>query len=82
MLFISKRECIKYRSDPIPFSEEHIPEDADLVLLELGINDLLEFDVFSQYEHLVRGLLELENKPALINIECVLYHCIQPHCCC
>lgn len=38
---------------------------------------MLEFDVFSQYEHLVRGLLELENKPAVINIECVLYHCLQ-----
>lgn len=43
------------------------------MLLELGINDLLEFDVISQYEHLVRGLLELKNKPALINIEYVLY---------
>ncbi|KAL0252442.1 hypothetical protein I308_101834 [Cryptococcus tetragattii IND107] len=49
--------------------KEHIPEDSDLVLLELGINDLLEFDVISQYEHLVRGLLELKNKPAVINIE-------------
>lgn len=43
------------------------------MLLELGINDLLEFDVISQYEHLVRGLLELKNKPAVINIEYVLY---------
>lgn len=62
------------------FPEEHIPEYSDLVLLELGINDLLEFDVISQYEHLVRGLLELKNKPAVINIEYVLYQW-PTHCC-
>ncbi|ODO09192.1 hypothetical protein I350_02792 [Cryptococcus amylolentus CBS 6273] len=49
--------------------KEHIPEEVDLVLLELGINDLLEFDVVSQYEHLVRGILEQDSKPAVINIE-------------
>ncbi|WVQ73720.1 hypothetical protein IAR50_003300 [Cryptococcus sp. DSM 104548] len=49
--------------------KEHIPEEVDLVLLELGINDLLEFDVISQYEHLIRGILEQDSKPAVINIE-------------
>ncbi|WVQ79025.1 hypothetical protein IAT38_001117 [Cryptococcus sp. DSM 104549] len=49
--------------------KEHIPEDSDLVLLELGINDLLEFEVVGAYEHLVRGVLELGSRPAIINIE-------------
>ncbi|WWD16677.1 hypothetical protein CI109_101107 [Kwoniella shandongensis] len=49
--------------------KEHIPEDSDLILLELGINDLLEPEVVSSYEHLLRGLLELDSKPAIINIE-------------
>ncbi|KAK8861417.1 hypothetical protein IAR55_002236 [Kwoniella newhampshirensis] len=49
--------------------KEHIPEDSDLILLELGINDLLEQEVVSSYEHLLRGLLELDSQPAIINIE-------------
>jgi hypothetical protein len=40
-----------------------------LVLLELGINDLVELDVLDDYEHLIRGILELPSKPAIINIE-------------
>nr|XP_018264557.1 uncharacterized protein I303_02727 [Kwoniella dejecticola CBS 10117]OBR86715.1 hypothetical protein I303_02727 [Kwoniella dejecticola CBS 10117] len=49
--------------------KEHIPEDSDLILVEQGINDLLEMEVISLYEHLLRGLLELPNKPAVINVE-------------
>ncbi|WVR03959.1 hypothetical protein IAU60_000958 [Kwoniella sp. DSM 27419] len=49
--------------------KEHIPEDSDLVLVEQGINDLLDIEVIGLYEHLLRGLLELPNKPAVINIE-------------
>lgn len=52
--------------------DEHIPEDSDLVLVELGINDLVELDVMESYETLVRGLLELPSRPAVINIEWVL----------
>jgi hypothetical protein len=50
-------------------SEEHVPEESDLVLVELGINDLIEVDVLGSYEHLMRGILELPNSPAIINIE-------------
>ncbi|ORY23426.1 hypothetical protein BCR39DRAFT_549216 [Naematelia encephala] len=49
--------------------KEHIPEDSDLVLVELGINDLIEMDVIHSYERMVRGLLEMDSKPAVINIE-------------
>nr|XP_019012223.1 uncharacterized protein I206_03068 [Kwoniella pini CBS 10737]OCF51004.1 hypothetical protein I206_03068 [Kwoniella pini CBS 10737] len=49
--------------------KEHIPEDSDLILVEQGINDLLDMEVISLYEHLLRGLLELPNKPAVINVE-------------
>ncbi|WWC99168.1 hypothetical protein V866_006063 [Kwoniella sp. B9012] len=49
--------------------KEHIPEDSDLILVEQGINDLLDMEVISFYEHLLRGLLELPNKPAVINVE-------------
>jgi hypothetical protein len=50
-------------------TEEHIPEDSDLVLVELGINDLVETEVYGAYEHLIRSVLELNSKPAVINIE-------------
>ncbi|KAK4685602.1 hypothetical protein P7C73_g4544, partial [Tremellales sp. Uapishka_1] len=49
--------------------KEHIPEETDLVLVELGINDLQEMDVIRKYEHLLRGLLEMDSQPAVINIE-------------
>lgn len=52
-------------------AEEHIAEESDLVLVELGINDLVEMEVVDAYEHLIRGLLELPSKPAVINIEYV-----------
>jgi len=39
------------------------------VLVELGINDLIEVEVLGSYEHLIRGVLELPNTPAVINIE-------------
>jgi len=51
--------------------EEHIYEDVDLVLIELGINDLNHIDVIAKYEHLVRSVLELDSSPAMINVEWV-----------
>lgn len=50
-------------------TDEHIPESSDLVILELGINDLVGVNVMRSYEILVRGLLELPHKPAIIGIE-------------
>jgi hypothetical protein len=50
---------------------EHIPDDSDLVLVELGINDLVDTEVYGAYEHLIRSLLELDTKPAIINVEYV-----------
>lgn len=50
-------------------AEEHIPTDVDLVLVELGINDLNHLRVIAKYELLVRSVLELDSAPAIINIE-------------
>ncbi|KZO90804.1 hypothetical protein CALVIDRAFT_489907 [Calocera viscosa TUFC12733] len=44
----------------------HIPEDVDIVLLELSINDR-RIDDAEAWETLVRALLELPNKPAVIS---------------
>ena len=43
--------------------------ESDLVLVELGINDLIEVEVFEAYENVIRGILLLESRPAIINIE-------------
>jgi hypothetical protein len=48
---------------------EHVPEDTDLFLVELGINDLVEMNVIDKFENLVRSLLELDSEPAIINLE-------------
>ena len=55
----------------LTLEEEHIPVDPDLVLLELGINDLIQLEVIESYEHLVRSILQLDSRPAIINIESV-----------
>ncbi|BEJ13648.1 hypothetical protein CspHIS471_0308220 [Cutaneotrichosporon sp. HIS471] len=49
--------------------KEHIAPAPDLVLIELGINDMLSLDVVPKYEHLVRSVLELDSAPAIINLE-------------
>ncbi|QRW05670.1 capsule structure designer protein [Ceratobasidium sp. AG-Ba] len=50
---------------------EHIDEEVDLVIIEMAINDPRN-DVFAQsYEWLVRMLLELPNKPAVVNAQVI-----------
>ncbi|WWD20499.1 hypothetical protein CI109_104975 [Kwoniella shandongensis] len=48
---------------------EHIPEDVDLVLIELSINDEVLIRNMNTYELLIRGLLDLPNKPAVMNLQ-------------
>ncbi|WVQ63079.1 uncharacterized protein L199_001230 [Kwoniella botswanensis] len=48
---------------------EHIPEDVDLVLIELAINDEVLIRNMNTYELLVRGLYDLPNKPAVLNLQ-------------
>ncbi|KAJ9096754.1 hypothetical protein QFC21_005024 [Naganishia friedmannii] len=50
---------------------EHIPEDVDLVMIELAINDIRHLNSQVEYEMLVRGVLDLPNKPAIINLHTV-----------
>lgn len=48
---------------------EHLDEDVDLVLIEMAINDQrVEFLAWS-YENLVRAVLELPNKPAVMHLQ-------------
>ncbi|WRT70476.1 uncharacterized protein IL334_007474 [Kwoniella shivajii] len=47
---------------------EHIPDDVDLVIIELAINDEVLIRNMNSYELLVRGLYDLPNKPAVINL--------------
>lgn len=65
---------------------EHIPEDVDLVMVELAVNDDLYVafvwtregvrrlmsshgGTLESYEQLLRALLDLPNKPAVIAVE-------------
>ncbi|KAB5593862.1 hypothetical protein CTheo_2714 [Ceratobasidium theobromae] len=50
---------------------EHIDQDVDLVIIEMAINDQRN-ELFAQtYEWLVRMLLALPNKPAVINAQVI-----------
>ncbi|WVO17581.1 hypothetical protein L204_105278 [Cryptococcus depauperatus] len=48
---------------------EHLPEDMDLVLIELAINDEVLLRNINSYELMVRSLLDLPNKPAVMNLQ-------------
>lgn len=47
----------------------HIPEDVDLVIVELGVNDVGDPDDFKTMEDLIRGLLDMESQPAVMLLE-------------
>lgn len=47
----------------------HIPEDVDLVIIELSINDQRIEPNAIAYEWLLRGLLNLPKRPAILNIQ-------------
>lgn len=49
--------------------KEHLPEDADLVIVELGINDVRDINAMENYELLLRSLLEMPSRPAVINVQ-------------
>ncbi|KJE01198.1 hypothetical protein I311_05168 [Cryptococcus gattii NT-10] len=48
---------------------EHLPEDMDLVFIELAINDEVLTRNINSYELLVRSLLDLPNHPAVVNLQ-------------
>ncbi|KAJ4470799.1 hypothetical protein J3R30DRAFT_3530589 [Lentinula aciculospora] len=48
---------------------EHIPEDVDLVIIELAINDQRLEYLAKGYENLIRAIFALPNKPAIINVQ-------------
>nr|ODN86120.1 hypothetical protein L203_04238 [Cryptococcus depauperatus CBS 7841] len=46
---------------------EHVPDDLDIVFVEQAINDEVLLRNINSYELLVRSLLDLPNKPAVVN---------------
>ncbi|EJT99482.1 hypothetical protein DACRYDRAFT_109587 [Dacryopinax primogenitus] len=53
---------------------EHIPQDVELVFVELSINDYRTTEAASIWETLVRSLLELPTKPTVIAINSFALH--------
>ncbi|BEJ13252.1 hypothetical protein CspHIS471_0304260 [Cutaneotrichosporon sp. HIS471] len=47
----------------------HIPDDVDLVIVELGINDVGEPEDLTTMEDLLRGLLDMQSQPAVMLLE-------------
>ncbi|KAJ3786705.1 hypothetical protein GGU10DRAFT_418738 [Lentinula aff. detonsa] len=48
---------------------EHIPEDVDLVIIELAINDQRLEGLAKGYENLIRAIFALPLRPAIINVQ-------------
>ncbi|KAJ3723604.1 hypothetical protein DFJ43DRAFT_648958 [Lentinula guzmanii] len=48
---------------------EHIPEDVDLVVIELAINDMRLEQLAMGYENLIRAIFALPKQPAIINLQ-------------
>jgi hypothetical protein len=51
----------------------HIPKTSDLVLVELAVNDQALPEHTENMENLLRGLLDLPNKPAVILVEALAF---------
>jgi hypothetical protein len=51
----------------------HIPEESDLVLVELAVNDEGILEHVENMENLLRGLLDLPNQPAVILVEVLAF---------
>ncbi|ORX35756.1 hypothetical protein BD324DRAFT_631543 [Kockovaella imperatae] len=51
----------------------HIPENSDLILVELAVNDAGEPEYADSMENLLRGLLDLPSKPAVILLEAMAF---------
>lgn len=51
---------------------EHIPEDVDLVIIELAINDRRFEDLAMSYENLIRAIFALPKNPAIINLQVIV----------
>lgn len=51
----------------------HIPSESDLVLIELGINDSAFEGHVKDMENLLRGLLILPRRPAVVLVEALAF---------
>jgi hypothetical protein len=51
----------------------HIPETSDLVIVELAVNDEGVLEHVENMENLLRGLLDMPNKPAVILVEAMAF---------
>ena len=51
----------------------HIPSDSDLVFVELGVNDEALPEHYENMENLIKGLIEMPNRPAVVLVEVVAF---------
>ncbi|EIW70457.1 hypothetical protein TREMEDRAFT_73476 [Tremella mesenterica DSM 1558] len=51
----------------------HIPEEADLVIVELAVNDEAILEHVENMENLLRGLVELPHRPAIVLAEAMAF---------
>jgi hypothetical protein len=70
MLIVSKATGSDYFSFCFPL---HIPYDSDLILVELAVNDEALPEHVENMENLLRGLLDLPRRPAVILVEAVAF---------
>ncbi|BEI93318.1 uncharacterized protein CcaverHIS019_0509460 [Cutaneotrichosporon cavernicola] len=51
----------------------HIPEDSDLVVVELGVNDEPDLEMIDNMESLLRGVLGMKNSPSVMLAEAMAF---------
>lgn len=51
----------------------HIPEDSDLVFIELAVNDEGIPEHVENMENLLRGIMELPRRPAVVLVEAMAF---------
>jgi hypothetical protein len=51
----------------------HIPDDSDLVVIELGVNDEPDPEMVDNMEALLRGVLGMDNSPAVMLAEAMAF---------
>jgi len=52
---------------------EHLPQDADIVILEAALNDDATSDHAKNMESMLRGILQYKNKPAVLVLSSFSY---------
>eukprot|EP00798_Chlamydomonas_sp_ICE-L_P030736 gene30736-35772_t len=72
--YLHSRPSSSYRSTGHMCVLQKVPEDADLVIIDFGVNDVQQLDKLSHperhaYERILRTILVMRNKPAILLFE-------------